>query len=91
METTEFTRFEDRVLETVKLCQERKDSPLTWGMEVCKCLREAELGMPSPELGQVLISNLCFNNNNPYFWKFIEQAISSGLLSSLQVLALLSS
>ncbi|PIA59704.1 hypothetical protein AQUCO_00400539v1 [Aquilegia coerulea] len=91
METSELTRFEDRVLETVKLCQDRKDSPLTWGMEVCKCLREVGLGIPSPELGQVLISNLCFINNNPYFWKFIEQAISSGLLSSLQVLALLSS
>ncbi|KAF9591887.1 hypothetical protein IFM89_009495 [Coptis chinensis] len=89
--STESTRFENRVLETVKRCQERKDSPLIWGMEVCKCLREAELKTPSVELGEVLVSNLCFKNNNPYLWKFIEQAISSGILSAFHVLALLSS
>lgn len=85
----ESTRFEDRVTEAVKLCQERKDTPLIWGLEVCKCLREADLGTPSPELGHILVSNLCLNYSNPSLWKFLDQAISSGLLSSLQVLALL--
>ncbi|OUZ99644.1 hypothetical protein BVC80_9061g77 [Macleaya cordata] len=88
---TESTRFEDRILETVKWCQERKDPPLIWGMEVSKCVKEAGLGVPSTELGQVLVSNLCFTNNNPSLWKFIDQAISSGLLSSIQILSLLSS
>ncbi|XP_010278916.1 PREDICTED: mediator of RNA polymerase II transcription subunit 33A-like [Nelumbo nucifera] len=87
----ESTRFEDRVLETVKCCQERKDPPLVWAMEVSKCVREAGFSLPSPELGVVLVSSLCFSNNNPYLWKFLDQAISSGLLSSLQVLALLTS
>ncbi|XP_077214711.1 mediator of RNA polymerase II transcription subunit 33A-like isoform X2 [Tasmannia lanceolata] len=83
--------FEQRVLETVKSCQERKDPPLVWAMEVSKCIQETGLGLPNLELGQVLVSNLCFSNNNPSLWKFIEQGISSRLLSSLQVLALLTS
>ncbi|XP_042476900.1 mediator of RNA polymerase II transcription subunit 33A-like [Macadamia integrifolia] len=87
-------RFEERVLETVKCCQERRDPPFIWVMEVCKCVREAGLGLPCPELGQVLVSTLCFNgnnnnNNNPFLWKFIGQALSSGLLYSFHVLALL--
>ncbi|XP_026413117.1 mediator of RNA polymerase II transcription subunit 33A-like [Papaver somniferum] len=86
---TELTRFEDKVLETVKWCQERKDPLLVWGMEVSKCVKEAGLVLPSTELGQILVSNLCFTNNNPSLWKFIDQAMSSGILSSIQILSLL--
>ncbi|KAL5720764.1 hypothetical protein ACHQM5_013403 [Ranunculus cassubicifolius] len=87
----ESIQFEDRVLQTLKLCGERKDSPLTWGMELCKCLREADLSTPSPELALILVSNLSSDYNNPCLWKFLEQAITSGLLSSFQILALLTS
>ncbi|KAJ4978294.1 hypothetical protein NE237_009074 [Protea cynaroides] len=86
-------RFGERVLEAVKSCQDRKDPPFIWVMEVCKCVREAGLGLPCPELGQVLVSTLCFsvnnNNNHPFIWKFLDQALSSGLLYSFHVLALL--
>ncbi|KAF6172668.1 hypothetical protein GIB67_041991 [Kingdonia uniflora] len=88
---TESTLFDDRVVETFKVCQQRNDSPVIWRMEISKCVREAGLGFPSPELGQILVSNLCFSNNNPSLWKFVEQAVSSGLVSPLHVLALLTS
>lgn len=83
--------FEQRVLGTVKSSQERRDPPLIWAMEVSKCIQEKGLGIPNPELGQVLVSNLCFTNNNPTLWKFVEQGICSRLLSPLHVLALLTS
>ncbi|XP_058075235.1 mediator of RNA polymerase II transcription subunit 33A-like isoform X2 [Magnolia sinica] len=88
---SESSDFQQRVLATVKSSQERKDPPLIWAMEVSKCIQETGLGLPNPELGQVLVSNLCFSNNNPTLWKFIEHAISSRLVSSLHILALLTS
>lgn len=88
---SESSDFEQRVLGTVKSSQERRDPPLIWAMEVSKCIQEKGLGIPNPELGHVLVSNLCFTNNNPTLWKFVEQGICSRLLSPLHVLALLTS
>ncbi|KAK9125877.1 hypothetical protein Scep_014723 [Stephania cephalantha] len=82
--------FGDRVMETVKWCEERRDSPLAWGMEVSRHVREVGLELPSVELGEVLVSNLCFRHNTPSLWKFLDHAISTGLVSSIHVLALLS-
>ncbi|PON47750.1 hypothetical protein PanWU01x14_242170 [Parasponia andersonii] len=82
----EWGEYERRVAETVKWCQERNESPLVWAMEVGKWAEQA----PSPELGQVLVSLLCFRNNTPSLWKFLQQAMSSGLLFPLQLLSLLS-
>lgn len=83
--------FEQRVLATVKASLERRDPPLVWALEMGRCIQETGLEVPNTELGHVLVSNLCFSNNNPSLWKLIEQAISSRLLSPLQVLALLTS
>ncbi|KAL6988247.1 hypothetical protein U1Q18_013995 [Sarracenia purpurea var. burkii] len=92
--------FERRVVETVKRWQHRKEPPLVWAMEVAKCVGSAGLGLPSAELGHCLVSQLCLSNNNnscqnhnpnPSLWKFLDQAISSALISPLHVLALLTS
>ncbi|XP_057971679.1 mediator of RNA polymerase II transcription subunit 33A-like [Malania oleifera] len=85
-------QLEQRVMETLKGCQERREPPLVWTLEVSRCLGIAGLGLPSPELAEVLVSNLCFaNTNNPSLWKFLDQALSSRIVSSLHVLSLLSS
>ncbi|KAK3021200.1 hypothetical protein RJ639_046619 [Escallonia herrerae] len=84
--------FRERVLKTVKACQQREAPPLVWEMEAAKCvLGTAGLGLPSPELGEVVVSQLCFTNNHPSLWKFLHQALSSGLLYPLHVLSLLTS
>ena len=83
----EWSEYERQVMQTVKWCEERKESPTVWATEVGKW---AMGETPSPELGQVLVSLLCFQNNTPSLWKFLERAMSSGLLSSLQILSLLS-
>ncbi|XP_057513892.1 mediator of RNA polymerase II transcription subunit 33A-like [Actinidia eriantha] len=59
-------------------------------MEVAKCVGSA---LPSPELAQFLVSQLCLPNNHqdPSLWKFLHRALSSTLLSPFHVLALLTS
>lgn len=85
--------WEEMVLEKIKWCQERKKPPLVWAVEIVKCLQSSNsvVELPSPELGHLLVSHLCFNNNHPSLWKFIYQAFSSRLLSPLQLLSLLTS
>ncbi|XP_068669237.1 mediator of RNA polymerase II transcription subunit 33A-like [Aristolochia californica] len=81
--------FEERVLETVKWCEERREPPLRWAMEVTKYVRHNGMELPNLELGQLLVSKLCFSRNNPTLWKLLEQGVCSRLLSPLHVLALL--
>ncbi|XP_049933972.1 mediator of RNA polymerase II transcription subunit 33A-like isoform X2 [Nymphaea colorata] len=77
--------------ELVKSSQEKKDAPLNWAVEVSKLLQQTGGGFPSLELGDALVSHLCWDNNTPLVWKFIDQAMNSHLVSSLHILALLSS
>ncbi|GFY82543.1 REF4-related 1 [Actinidia rufa] len=53
-------------------------------MEGAKCVGSA---LPSPELAQFLVSQLCLPNNHqdPSLWKFLHQALSSALLSPFHV------
>ncbi|CAA6654567.1 unnamed protein product [Spirodela intermedia] len=46
---------------------------------------------PEPRAWDVIVGSLCFANNTPSLWKFLDQAIASGLLSPLHTLALLTS
>lgn len=98
-EELDFQQFEQRVLETLKGCQQRNEPPLAWVMELAKCVvvqdggggASARNSLPSAELGEVVVSQLCFSNNHPSLWKFLHQALSSGLLYPPHVLALLTS
>lgn len=96
-ESEESERRKLILLEKVKEClsqrqdQRREESPLVWAMEVVKCLKSLKMKMPSPDLAEILVSYLCFDNNNASIWKFLQQALSSRLLSPLHVLSLLSS
>lgn len=83
------TELEWRVLEVLKVSEERGDPPLVRAIEAGRCI--GANGGPSTELGQVLVSLLCFRNNTPSLWKLLDQAINIGLLSPLHILALLTS
>ncbi|CAK7343448.1 unnamed protein product [Dovyalis caffra] len=50
---------------------------------------EDERRRRDPELAEDLVSHLCFDHNNASLWKFLQQALSSRLLSPLHVLSLL--
>ncbi|XP_057816727.2 mediator of RNA polymerase II transcription subunit 33A isoform X2 [Cryptomeria japonica] len=83
--------WQQQVVEVTRVCQEQRDTPLLWAVEVSKCLRGAAVSMPSVELGHLLISHLCWSNNGPILWKYIDQAMSSSMTPSLLILALLTS
>lgn len=91
VDSSSLQQWQQKVLELTQLLQERGDPALLWGVEVTKCLLEAGLQVPSVELGHLLISNLCWSNNGPMLWKYIEQAMRTQLLNSLHILALLTS
>lgn len=89
VDSSSLQQWQQKVLELTQLLQERGDPALLWGVEVTKCLLEAGLQVPSVDLGHLLISNLCWSNNGPMLWKYIEQAMRTQLLNSLHILALL--
>ncbi|KAH9737118.1 hypothetical protein KPL71_018339 [Citrus sinensis] len=81
--------FEERVIETAKRCQQRHDSPVMWAVEMTRCLKSGPGSVV--ELGEVLVSYLCFQNNHPSLWKFLDYALTSNLLSPIHILSLLTS
>lgn len=46
--------------------------------------------MPSVELANVLVSHICWENNVPIMWKFLEKALMLKIVPPMLVLALLS-
>ncbi|KAF7845181.1 mediator of RNA polymerase II transcription subunit 33A-like isoform X1 [Senna tora] len=87
----EWNEVKDRVLEKVMFLLQRKEPPSYCVMELIRYLSSLNIGLPSADLAELLVSHLCFDHNNPSLWKFLHQALSSRLLFPLQVLSLLSS
>ncbi|KAL1219307.1 Mediator of RNA polymerase II transcription subunit 33A [Cardamine amara subsp. amara] len=79
----------DRVIELTKMCQENSIDPRLWASQLSANLRFFAVELPSSELAEVLVSYICWDNNVPILWKFLERAISLKLVSPLLVLALL--
>lgn len=81
----------DGILELTKWAQENGSNPLSWAIQVSSNLNSAGVSVPSFELGNVLISYICWENNVPIAWKFLEKALVLKIVPALPVLALLSS
>ncbi|RDX90256.1 Mediator of RNA polymerase II transcription subunit 33A, partial [Mucuna pruriens] len=80
------------VLKRLKSWQQHNNKPATaWVTELVEHLNSLGVGLPSPELGELLVSQICFDNNHPWMWKFMHNALSSRLLFPLQILSLLAS
>ncbi|WOL04556.1 mediator of RNA polymerase II transcription subunit 33A-like [Canna indica] len=86
-----FSDLERRVMSAVKMSEERGDPPLLRAVEAARCVQERGLGLPNPELAQVLVSNICFANNTSSLWKLLDQAMASRVVSPIHTLALLTS
>ncbi|XP_034692228.1 mediator of RNA polymerase II transcription subunit 33A-like isoform X3 [Vitis riparia] len=81
----------DSVLELTKSAQERNSDPLLWAVQLSSILNSAGTSLPSPELAHLLVSHICWANNVPITWKFLEKAVSGRIAPPMLVLALLSS
>ncbi|XP_076928952.1 mediator of RNA polymerase II transcription subunit 33A-like [Bidens hawaiensis] len=83
-------RLWDNVLELTKKSQDKGSDPLIWAVHLSSQLNSAGVSLPSPELANLLVSHICWDNNNPISWKFLEKALISNIVPPLLVLALLS-
>lgn len=80
----------DGVREMTTAAQEKGSDPLLWAMQLSSDLHSAEVSMPSVELAELLVSHICWENNAPITWKFIEKALVLNMVPPMLVLALFS-
>jgi hypothetical protein len=83
----------EAVTTRLKLWQQRSnESPMTWVTELIEYLNSVGVELPSSELVELLVSQICSENgkDHPSMWKFLHQALSSLLIFPLQLLTLLS-
>ncbi|KAJ4954696.1 hypothetical protein NE237_011479 [Protea cynaroides] len=80
----------DSVVELTKVAQEKGGDPLLWANQVSLSLNSAGVSLPSTEFAHLLISYICWANNVPITWKFLEKALAVKIVPPMLVLALLS-
>ncbi|KAK6930048.1 hypothetical protein RJ641_004142 [Dillenia turbinata] len=80
----------DTVLDQTKLAQQKGHDPLLWAIQLSSNLNSAGIPLPSPELAHLLVSHICWDNNLPIAWKFLEKALVLKIVPPMLVLALLS-
>ncbi|XP_044500823.1 mediator of RNA polymerase II transcription subunit 33A-like isoform X2 [Mangifera indica] len=80
----------DSVVEITKVAQLKGSDPLLWVVQLSSSLNSAGVSLPSTELAQVLVSYICWDNNVPILWKFLEKALMLKIVPPLFLLALLS-
>ncbi|KAL5792983.1 hypothetical protein ACOSP7_001577 [Xanthoceras sorbifolium] len=81
----------DTVLEVTKTAQDKCVDPLMWAIQLSSTLSSAGVSLPSTELAHLLVSHICWDNNLPITWKFLEKAVTVRIAPPMLVLALLSS
>ncbi|KAK7374126.1 hypothetical protein VNO80_07552 [Phaseolus coccineus] len=80
------------VLKRLKLWQQCSSKPTAARVtELVEHLNTLGVTLPCPELGELLVSQIYHDNNQPWTWKFTHHALSSRLLFPLQILSLLAS
>ncbi|KAK7340098.1 hypothetical protein VNO77_20792 [Canavalia gladiata] len=85
-------QVKEGIVKRLKWWQQRSNKPPTaWVTELVEYFNSQGIGLPSPELGELLVSQICFDNNHPSMWKLMHHALSTRLLFPLQILSLLSS
>ncbi|XP_061990354.1 mediator of RNA polymerase II transcription subunit 33A [Rosa rugosa] len=80
----------DSVVELTKVAQQKGSDPLVWVIQLSSNLSSRGVSMPSVELANVLVSHICWENNVPIMWKFLEKALMLNIVPPMLVLALLS-
>jgi len=80
----------DSVLEQTKTAQEKGSDPFLWAIQLSSNLSAAGVSLPSTELAHALVSYICWDNNVPAAWKFLERALMINMVPPLLVIALLS-
>lgn len=85
------THLWDSVVELTKGAQDKGSDPLLWAIHLSSTLNSACISLPSTDLAHVLVSHICWANNVPMAWKYLEKALAVKIVPPMLVLALLSS
>lgn len=80
----------DGVSELTKSAQALSTDPLTWALQLSSNLTAAGLSLPSLEAAEFIVNHICWENNVPIMWKFLEIALSMNIVPPMLVIALLS-
>ncbi|XP_047162547.1 mediator of RNA polymerase II transcription subunit 33A [Vigna umbellata] len=78
------------VAEMTKAAQQKGSDPLLWAVQMYSNLNSAGEALPSVELAHFLVSYICWDNNVPILWKFLEKALTLQIVPPMLLLALLS-
>ncbi|XP_027364485.1 mediator of RNA polymerase II transcription subunit 33A isoform X3 [Abrus precatorius] len=78
------------VAELTKAAQQKGSDPLLWAIQMYSNLNSAGESLPSPQLAEFLVSYICWDNNVPILWKFLEKALMLQIVPPMLLLALLS-
>ncbi|QHO37242.1 hypothetical protein HN51_003718 [Arachis hypogaea] len=78
------------VVELTKAAQEKGSDPLVWAIQMYSNLNSAGEALPSVELAELLVSYICWDNNVPILWKFLDKALTLKIVPPMLLLALLS-
>ncbi|XP_042413106.1 mediator of RNA polymerase II transcription subunit 33A-like isoform X3 [Zingiber officinale] len=80
----------DEVVEFTKAAQGMGCDPSGWAVQVSSALAAHGVAIPSPELAQLLASHLCWENDVPLAWKYVEKALAANIAPPMLLVALLS-
>lgn len=80
----------DSVVELTKVAQQKGSDPLVWAIHLSSNLTSMGVSLPSVEVANALVSHICWDNNVPIIWKFLEKALALKIVPPMLVLALLS-
>ncbi|KAA3485473.1 mediator of RNA polymerase II transcription subunit 33A [Gossypium australe] len=84
------SRLWEEVMEQTKVAKEKGIDPLLWALQVSSSVGTSGIALPSTELAQVLVNYICWDNNIPILWKFLDKALMMKIIPPLLVIALLS-
>lgn len=90
MAVSKETSLWDSVMELTKVAQQKGSDPLLWAVQLSSNLNSAGVSLPSVELANVLVSYICWDNNVPIAWKFLDKALMLKIVPPMLALALLS-
>lgn len=77
-------------MELTKFAQGKNSDPIAWANQLFSSLSSSGIKLPSVELAHLLVSHICWDNNVPIVWKFLEKALTLKIVPPLLVLSLLS-
>ncbi|KAL5701678.1 hypothetical protein ACHQM5_026990 [Ranunculus cassubicifolius] len=81
----------DELLNFTKTAQIKGIEPLQWAIQISSNLNSAGISLPCVEFAHLLVSHICWENNVPITWKYLEKALTGNLVPPMLILALLSS